>query len=121
MFGDVSISGVDLSKSRHPPWRWRQMWILNTLGNYAELLWGESLVQPVTEAISRALADVEEAFEAITGGQQSVEGLHEAWGLTGRDYAKSLADCWNGTLKAKLARHTYIDEMPHYGFDFPPL
>lgn len=119
MFGDRSISGIDLSKSRHPPMRWRQMWILNTLGNYVEHLWGENLVQPGTDAISRALSDVEEAFEAITGGKQSVEGLHEAWGPAGRNYAKSLADCWNDTLKAKLARHAYIDKMPHHGFDFP--
>lgn len=120
MFGDRSISGVDLRKSRHPPWRWRQMWILNTLGNYVEQLWGENLVQPCADAISRALSDVEGAFDAITGASQSIEGLHEAWGPAGRNYAQKLADCWNDTLKAKLARHAYIDNMPHYGFDFPP-
>jgi hypothetical protein len=119
MFGDESISGVDLTRSEHPPMRWRQMWILNTLGNYVEQLWGEDLVQPGTDAISRALTDVEEAFETITGGKQSVEGLHEAWGPAGRDYAQSLADSWNGTLKAKLPKYAYIDKMPHYGFDFP--
>jgi hypothetical protein len=63
---------------------------------------------------------VEESFQAITGGKQSIEGLHEAWGLAGRNYAASLADCWNSTLKAKLAQHAYSDEMPHYSFDFPP-
>lgn len=100
--------------------RWRQMWILNTLGNYVEHLWGEDLVQPGTDAINRALRDVEEAFEVITGGKQSVQGLHAAWGPAGKNYAQSLADCWNDALKAKLARHAYIDNMPHYGFDFPP-
>jgi hypothetical protein len=85
-----------------------------------EHLWGENLLQPGTDAISQALSDVEDAFEAITGGKQSVEGLHGAWGPAGRNYAQSLADCWNDTLKAKLARHAYIDKMPHYGFDFPP-
>jgi hypothetical protein len=120
MFGDRSISSVDLSKSRYPPMRWRQIWILNTLGNYVEHLWGNDLVQPGTDAIGRAVSDVEEAFEAITGGKQSVEGLHEAWGPTGRNYCQSLADCWNDTLKAKLGQHAYIDKLPHYGFDLPP-
>ena len=89
-------------------------------GQLSERLWGENLLQRGTDAISRALSDVEEAFEAITGATQAVEGLHEAWGPAGRNYAQSLADCWNDTLKAKLARHAYIDEMPHYGFDVPP-
>jgi hypothetical protein len=66
------------------------------------------------------MSDVKEAFEAITGCKQSVEGLHESWGPAGRKYAQSLADCWNDALKAKLATHAYIDKMPHYGFDFLP-
>lgn len=120
MFGDNSISGVDLSRSHHPPMRWRQMWILNTMGNYVEHLWGDSMVQQGTDAISRAISDVEEAFETITGGSQSVKGLHDAWGPAGRKYSQRLAACWNDTLKDKLARHAYIDNMPHYGFDIPP-
>ena len=41
MFGDRSISGP-FRQIRHPPWRWRQMWILNTLGNYVEHLWART-------------------------------------------------------------------------------
>jgi hypothetical protein len=119
LFGDGSLTGVDLTKIRHPPMRWRQMWILNTVGNYVEHLWGESFVQPATDALTRAIAEVEEAFELITDGLQKVEGLHDAWGPAGRAFAKRLADCWNDSLKAKLARHAFVEAMPHYGFDFP--
>lgn len=120
MFGDNSISGVDLSKSRHPPMRWRQMWTLNTLGNYVEHLWGDLMVPSCVAAITNAVSDVEEAFEVITGCRQSVVGLHDVWGPAGQAYAKRLGDCWNSTLKAKLRPHAYIDEMPFHGFDFTP-
>ena len=120
LFGDKTFSGVDLDRRQHPPMGWRQMWIMNTLGSYVEHLWGEGMMQPGTDAINRALLDVENAFSVITGDILSVEGLEDAWGPAGRNYAQRLVDCWNGTLKAKLARHAYIDNMPHDGVDFPP-
>jgi hypothetical protein len=76
------------------------------------------IVQPVTDALTRAIADVEGAFEVITDGRQKVEGLHDAWGPARRRFARKLIDCWNDTLKTKLARHAFVDVMPHYGFDF---
>lgn len=97
------------------------MWILNTFGNYAEQLWGDSFAHSCTEAITQAIADVELGFEAITGDKQAVTGLHEAWGKDGRDFASRLSDCWNQSLKAKLARHAYVEAVPHYGFDFPTV
>lgn len=119
LFGDKAFTGVDLDRSRHPPMAWRQMWTMNTLGNYVEHLWGEELLKPGEVAINKALYDVEMAFAVITGNIMSVAGLEEAFGPIGRAYGKKLSDCWNDSLKAKLAKHSYMDgPMPHYGFDF---
>lgn len=119
LFQDSRMNGVDLSGKSHPPTRWRQMQVLNMMGNYVDQFWDSSLVQPVSAAFTKAIADVEEAFELITGGCQQVQGLHDAWHGEGWDYAKIVTDCWNNTLRPKVAKYAYI-EPNSYHFDRPP-
>lgn len=118
LFGDSRMSGVDLSAKRHPPVRWRQMMILNMMGNYVDQSWDSSLTGAVEAALTRAIADVEEAFELITGSAQQVHGLHDAWGADGWTYATTVTDCWNNTLRPKVAKYAYI-EPNTYHFDLP--
>ena len=79
LFQDSRMQGVDLSGRSHPPRRWRQMHILNMLGNYVDQNWDSRMVSDVEVALTRALGEIEEAFELITGTRQQVHGLHDAW------------------------------------------
>jgi hypothetical protein len=118
LFGDNRITGVDLSKSSHPPTRWRQMMILNAMGNYVEQFWDSSLYAPAEQAFTRAIAQVENAFERITGLPQEAEGLHDVWGISGWGYASTIADCWNNTLRPKLKKYAFEPLSP-YSFSVP--
>jgi len=118
LFGDNRITGVDLSKSSHPPTRWRQMMILNAMGNYIEQFWDSNLYAPAEQGFTSAIAQVENAFERITGLPQLVEGLHDVWGVSGWGYASSIADYWNNTLRAKLKKYAFAD-LASYSFSVP--
>ena len=116
--GDSRITGVDLSKECHPPDRWRQMMILNAMGNYVGQFWDSSLYGSAEQAFTRAIAEVENAFEWITGSPQQVEGLHDVWHVSGWNYAEKIAACWNDTLRPKLKKYAFAELSP-YGFDLP--
>jgi hypothetical protein len=118
LFGDSRMTGVDLTAKRHPPTRWRQMMILNMMGNYVAQFWDSSLTAAVEAAFTKAIADIEEAFELITGSAQQVQGLHDAWLGEGWTYATTVTNCWNNTLRAKVAKYAYI-EPNSYHFDQP--
>ncbi|MES2792854.1 MAG: hypothetical protein V4719_24795 [Planctomycetota bacterium] len=118
LFQDSRMDGVDVSGVSHPPTRWRQMQILNMMGNYVAQGWGGGLVEQVCAALTKAIADVEEAFELITGTGQQVQGLHDAWSGAGWDYAAAISDCWNSTLRQKVAKYAFI-EPNSYHFDRP--
>jgi hypothetical protein len=118
LFGDSRMNGVNLSGRTHPPRRWRQMQILNMIGNYIDQFWDSNLVAPVQAAFTKAIADVEEAFELITGSGQQVRGLHDAWHGEGWNYAVTVTDCWNNTVRPKVAKYAYI-EPNSYHFDLP--
>jgi len=119
LFQDGQMNGVDLSGKSHPPRRWRQMQILNMMGNYVKQFWDSNLAGPVSDVFSEVIAAVEEAFELITGTEQQVQGLHDAWHGDGWDYAATVSDCWNYTLRPKVAKYAYI-EPNSYHFDRPP-
>jgi hypothetical protein len=108
LLGDSRMHGADLSGDDHPPNRWRQMMILNAMGNYVEQQWDPQLVVPVEAALTKAIANVEEAFEMITGLGQQVGGLHDAWHDVGWSYATTITDCWNYVLCPKLAQYAAI-------------
>ncbi len=118
LFGDSRMNGVDLSGRTHPPRRWRQVQILNMMGNYVDQFWDSSLVSPIQTAFTKAIADVEDAFELITGTGQKVEGLHDAWHGEGWKYAATVADCWNNIVRPKVAKYAYI-EPNSYHFELP--
>ena len=116
LFGDSGITGVDLSKASHPPSRLRQMMILNTMGNYIEERWDKTLYRVAEEQFSRAVRDVEDAYELITAGPQQVSGLNDVWSAHGLGYAATIANYWNSTLRPKLEDHR-IAKLSTYNFD----
>lgn len=118
LFQDSEMDGVDFSEIDHPPDRWRQMQILNMMGNFVDQFWDSSLVDPVSTAFSKAIADIENAYELITGTEQQVRGLHDAWHGVGWDYAEGITDCWNNIIRRKIANYAYI-EPNSYHFDRP--
>lgn len=93
LFQDSRMNGVDLARKRHPPMRWRQMQILNMMANYVDQFWDATLSESVSAAVSKAIADLEEAFELVTGTEQQVLGLHDAWHGAGWDYAATVTEC----------------------------
>lgn len=119
LFPDSRMNGVDLSRNSHPPVRWRQMHILNMMGNHVAGRGDETLVRSVEAAFTRAVAEVEEAFERITGSGQQIQGLHDAWHGDGWAYAATVADCWNSAVRGKVAKYAFI--APNgYHFEQPP-
>ena len=114
LFQDSKLNGVDLSKNTHPPTRSRQWLILRMMANYVDKLWDKNLVLTVEKEFEKAIWDVERAFEQITGTERQIKGLHEA--SVDDDYPAKLADCWNHSLRRKLARFAYI-EPNYYGFE----
>ena len=108
LFQDSRLQGVDLLGRSHPPRRWRQMQILNMLGNYVDQNWDNSLVPAVESALSRALGEVEEAFELITGTGQQVHGLHDAWHGDGWKYTAAVSASWNNTVRPKVAKYSFV-------------
>jgi hypothetical protein len=118
LFGDTRLSLSHLGTLDHPPDRWRQLMVLNAMGNHAEQFWGESNIAAVMASVSRAIEEVEEAFERITGQSQQVEGLHDVWHGDGWKYAEAVSTCWNDTMRIKL-KSLALEELPIYSFDLP--
>jgi hypothetical protein len=116
LFGDTGITGVDLSKASHPPSRLRQMMILNAMGNYIEERWDKALHKVAEEQFSRAVGEVEYAYELITGRPEQVMGLNDVWSARGIGYARMIANYWNSTLRPKLEDHR-IAKLSTYTFD----
>ena len=116
LFGDSGITGVDLSKASHPPNRLRQMMILNAMGNYIEERWDKALYRVAEEQFSRAVHDVEYAYERITADPQQVTGLNDVWSTRGLGYAATIANYWNSTLRPKLEDHSTA-KLSIYNFD----
>ncbi|MFO0425428.1 MAG: hypothetical protein ACK526_02600 [Planctomyces sp.] len=119
MFGDTRLALTSLAIEDHPPDSWRQLMILNVMGNYAEQIWGEEIGTLIMESINRANTKVEEAIERLTGRPQQMQGLHDVWHGKGWDYAAALTGCWNNTLRAKLAKHAFVEQPLIYSFDNP--
>lgn len=118
LFEDDRVTGVDLTTHSHPPGRFRQMMILNSIGNYIEQHWDAMLYSVSEKVFSDVLEEVERAYELVTGGPQQVAGLHDALSEAGLRYAVTLADCWNNILIPKLVRHTK-DDLGPYNFLLP--
>jgi len=116
LFNDNGITGVDLSKSSHPPSRLRQRMILNTMGNIIEERWDRSLYQVAEEHFSKAIAEVENAYEIITGGPQQVGGLHDVWSTSGLGYAAMIADYWNNVVRSRVKDYASA-KLSTYTFD----
>ena len=112
-FADDMITGVDLTKTSHPPWRWRQMMTLNAIANYALSLWDETTVRQIESAFSDAITQVEKAFQTITGSGVQVAGLNDVWGPAGFSYAKSLMAHWQTSLRDKLLKYAQ-NALPEY-------
>ncbi len=74
LFQDSRLQGVDLSGRSHPPRRWRQMQILNMLGNYVDQNWDNSLV-PAVESRADARAQ---------RGRGSLRAYHRDWTTSSR-------------------------------------
>ena len=119
MFGDTRLSLKGMAAEGHPPDSWRQLMVLNVMGNYAEQIWGEEVGAAVMASINRAITEVEEAIERLTGRPQHVQGLHDVWHGEGWDYAAALTDCWNSKLRAKLAKYAFVELPLSYSFDRP--
>jgi hypothetical protein len=119
MFGDTRLSLTGIATEDHPPDSWRQLMVLNVMGNYAEQIWGEEVGTAVMASINRAITEVEETIERLTGRPQQVQGLHDVWHGEGWDYAAAVTGCWNGTLRAKLAKYAFVDPPLSYSFDRP--
>ncbi len=118
LFGDSRMNGVDLPATSHPPMRWRQMQTLNMIVTCVAQFWDSSLTDAAEAAFSDAIENVEGAFELITGSARQVQGLHDAWGPDGWDYAATVVDRWNSAFRAKVAKYAYI-EPSSYSFDLP--
>lgn len=119
LFQDTRMDGVDLFGKSHPPTRWRQIQILNMMGNYVSQLWDASLFEAISHSFSDVIARVEEAFEITSGSPQQILGLHDAWLGEGWKYATKLTRCWNDELRPKVAKYAY-SEPSIYHFDVPP-
>jgi hypothetical protein len=118
MFGDTRVALADLPDQDHPPDRWRQLMVLNVMANYAEDFWGTEVQGSVLAAVNRAIAEVEEAFERMTGQPQQIQGLLDTWHGEGWEYAKAVRDCWNTTLLPKLGKYAFVG-LRSYDFDLP--
>jgi hypothetical protein len=119
MFGDTRLFLTGMATEDHPPDSWRQLMVLNVMGNYAERIWGEEVGAAVMASINRAITEVEEAIERLTGRPQQVQGLHDVWHGDGWHYAAAVTGCWNGTLRAKLAKYSFVEPPLSYSFDRP--
>lgn len=119
LFEDDKISGTDLARRTHPPWRWRQMMTLNAIANYAVSLWDETTVRQIEAAFSEAITMVEKAFQTITGTDARITGLHDVWGPPGFSYAKSLMAWWQSSLRTKLLKYTK-KTLPEYELNWDP-
>lgn len=117
MFGDTRLALTSLAIEDHPPDSWRQLMVLNVMGNYAEQIWGEAIGASIMASINRAITEVEEAIERLTGRPQQVQGMHDVWHGEGWDYAAALTGCWNNTLRAKLAKYAFVELPSIYSFD----
>ena len=119
LFGDSRMNGCNLSGKSHPPMRWRQMMILNMMGNYVDQSWDSSLVGPVEAAFTEAIADIEESFELITGSSKSEDymmpGLATA-GLTPQPFltvgTTHLGRRWRSTPLSNRTPITSICRSP---------
>jgi hypothetical protein len=120
LFGDTRVTLEHLHQTDHPPDRWRQLMVLNVMGNHVAQLWGDEIADSVMAAISRAIEEVEEAFERLTGQPQQVQGLHDVWHGVGWDYAAHVCECWNRTMTRKLAPFTHF-ALNQYSFDSPAI
>lgn len=118
LFGDSRLSFTDLVTTDHPPDRWRQLMVLTVMASEADGFWESAVSEQIVAAVNRAIAEVEEAFERMTGEPQQVHGLHDVWHGPGWDYCKALCRYWNGEVKAKAADHAFTD-LRTYSFDWP--
>jgi hypothetical protein len=118
LFGDTRLAFSDLVTRDHPPDRWRQLMALIVMGNHADGIWGSAETDSVVAAINRAIVEVEEAFERMTGEPQQVRGLHDVLHGEGQVYAKALCHCWNNTVKSKVTEHAFT-ELSSYEFEWP--
>lgn len=118
LFGDARLSFTDLVTTDHPPDRWRQLMVLNVMGNEADRFWGSAVSDQVIASINRAIAEVEESFERMTGGPQQVHGLHDVWHGPGWEYCRALCYRWNDEVKPKASPHAFTD-LRTYSFDWP--
>jgi hypothetical protein len=119
MFGDTRLSLKGMATEDHPPDSWRQLMVLNVMGNYAEQIWGEEVGAAVMASINRAITEVEVAIERLTGRHQQVQGMHDVWHGEGWDYAAAVTGCWNSKLRAKLAKYAFVEPPLSYSFDRP--
>jgi hypothetical protein len=116
LFSDSEITNVDLATSSHPPNRLRQFLILRAMGTHIFEVWDRTLFGRAEHEFSRAIDEVERAFELITGRPRQVEGLHELLYVSGPDHAAKFAAYWNNTLRGKMEEHAFA-KLPPYGFD----
>jgi hypothetical protein len=117
LFGDSRLEFANLVTDDHPPDRWRQLMVLNAMGHHADEKWGVDESSLIMQEVNRAIEEVELAFERMTGEPRQVYGLHDVWHAAGWDYAKALCNCWNFSLKPKLAPHTFRS-LSSYSFDW---
>lgn len=118
LFGDSRFSFSDLVTRDHPPDRWRQLMALIVMGNHTESIWGSAAAGSILAAINRAIIEVEDGFERMTGEPHEVHGLHDVLYGDGRVYSKALCLCWNDTVKPKVEGQAYI-KLSTYGFEWP--
>ena len=90
--------------------------ILNAMGNYIEERWDKALYRVAEEQFSRAVHDVEYAYEIATARPQLVTGLNDVWSSEGLGYTATIANYWNTKLRPKLESHR-IAKLSTYNFD----
>lgn len=95
----------------HPPPRLRQMIVLKSMAWFASGHWGIEYLEQIQNSVSKALEDVEAAYEVVTGTDQAIAGLHSAFGEAGDKYAQTLEDCWRNSLRDRLQAYAF-QELP---------
>jgi hypothetical protein len=108
LFGAKPFAGGDQTKEDHPPFRVRQMMALTTAASFIIEKWDASLDESAAVRMLQAMTDVEQAFSIVTGEPCAVQGLTDAWGNLGKDYANRLIEHWKTKLRSKLVPFAYL-------------
>lgn len=118
LFEDERIVLAEQANSTHPPRRWRQMQILNMMGNYFCQYLGDSSTSRIETCLTKAIELAEDAIEKVTNTSQQVLGLHDAWHGDGWPYTRIVQEHWNQVVLPKVRQYAFAS-VKELSFDIP--